>query len=86
MGRVVSAFRVLGYGAVPLGAILGGAVARTLGLRAPFLLGAVVLVVAALVALPAVNNRTVAATRATDLALGEGSGPGPGNSTRERGR
>jgi predicted MFS family arabinose efflux permease len=86
MGRVVSAFRVLGYGAVPLGAILGGAVARTLGLRAPFLLGAVVLVVAALVALPAVNNRTVAAIRATDLALGEGSGPAPGSSTRERGR
>ena len=43
MGRVVSAFRILGYGAVPVGAILGGVVARTLGLRAPFLLGAAVL-------------------------------------------
>lgn len=64
MGRVVSAFRMLGYGAVPVGAILGGVVARTLGLRAPFLLGAAVLVLAALMALPAVNNRTVEAARA----------------------
>jgi predicted MFS family arabinose efflux permease len=64
MGRVVSAFRMLGYGAVPVGAILGGVVARTLGLRAPFLLSAAVLVLAALMALPAVNNRTVAAARA----------------------
>ena len=64
MGRVVSAFRVLGYGAVPVGAILGGVVARTLGLRAPFLLGATVLVVAALTALPAVNHRAVEAARA----------------------
>jgi predicted MFS family arabinose efflux permease len=45
MGRVVSAFRMLGYGAVPVGAVLGGVVARTLGLRAPFLLSAAVLVV-----------------------------------------
>jgi MFS family permease len=64
MGRVVSAFRVLGYGAVPVGAILGGVVARTLGLRAPFLLAAAVLVVAALMALPAVNASAVAAARA----------------------
>lgn len=65
MGRVVSAFRVLGYGAVPVGAILGGVTARTLGLRAPFLLGAAILVVAALVALPTVNHRSVAAARAS---------------------
>jgi MFS family permease len=64
MGRVVSAFRVLGYGAVPVGAILGGVVARALGLRAPFLLGAAVLVVTALMALPAVNTRAVEAARA----------------------
>ena len=70
MGRVVGAFRVLGYGAVPVGAILGGVVARTLGLRAPFLLSAAILVVAALVALPVVNNRAVEAARETDLAVG----------------
>jgi MFS family permease len=63
MGRVVSAFRMLGYGAVPVGAILGGVAARTLGLRAPFLLGAAVLAAAALMALPAVNHRAVAAAR-----------------------
>jgi MFS family permease len=50
MGRVVSAFRMLSYGVVPVGAIMGGAVARTLGLRAPFLLGTAVLVLAALMA------------------------------------
>jgi MFS family permease len=70
MGRVVSTFRVLGYGAVPVGAILGGAVAQALGLRAPFLLGGAVLVVAALVGLPAVNNRAIAAARGTDLVDG----------------
>jgi len=64
MGRVVSAFRMLGYGAVPVGAILGGVVAQALGLRAPFLLAAAVLVVAAAMALPAVNARAVAAARA----------------------
>jgi predicted MFS family arabinose efflux permease len=54
----------MGYGAVPVGAILGGVVARTLGLRAPLLLSAAVLVLAALMALPAVNNRPVAVARA----------------------
>ncbi len=63
IGRVVSAFRTLAYGAVPAGAILGGAVARTLGLRAPFLLGAAVLAAAGLLALPVVNNRTIQAAR-----------------------
>src|SRR6266498_2300018 len=63
IGRVVSAFRTLAYGAVPAGAILGGAGARTLGLRAPFLLGAAVLAAAGLLALPVVNNRTIQAAR-----------------------
>jgi hypothetical protein len=36
---------------------------RTLGLRAPFVFGAVVLAVMALLALPAVNTRSVEAAR-----------------------
>src|SRR6266498_1465985 len=43
IGRLVSAFRMVAYGAVPAGAILGGVVGRALGVRAPFLLGAAVL-------------------------------------------
>jgi MFS family permease len=37
LGRVTAAFRMVGYGAVPLGAAGGGLVARHFGLRAPFL-------------------------------------------------
>jgi len=59
IGRVVSAFRMLGYGAVPLGALLGGVVGRILGVRAPFLLGAAVLGATGLLALPVVNDRSV---------------------------
>jgi MFS family permease/acyl carrier protein len=40
VGRVVSTFRMVGYGATPIGALLGGVVGRVLGVRAPFLLGA----------------------------------------------
>jgi MFS family permease len=63
MGRVVSAFRTLAYGAVPLGAVLGGVVGRIFGVRAPFLVGAVVLAATGLLALPVVNAGTVRAAR-----------------------
>jgi MFS family permease len=63
VGRVVAADRMLAYGAAPVGAILGGVVGRTLGLRAPFLLGAAILAAARLLALPVVNNRTIRAAR-----------------------
>jgi MFS family permease len=60
LGRVVSAFRLLGYGAVPLGAVLGGVVASGFGLRAPFVLAGAVVPLAALAAIPIVNAHTVA--------------------------
>jgi MFS family permease len=63
LGRVISAFRLVGFGPAPVGALLGGVLGRTLGLRAPFVAGAVVLVVMALLALPAVNTRSVEAAR-----------------------
>jgi MFS family permease len=72
LGRVISAFRLFGYGAVPLGSLLGGVVARAFGLRAPFLVAGVVIPVAALLCLPTVNTRTVAAARAA-----AGLEPGP---------
>jgi Na+/melibiose symporter-like transporter len=61
LGRVISAFRLVGFGPAPVGALLGGVLGRTLGLRAPFVFGGVVLAVMALVALPVVNTRSVEA-------------------------
>jgi MFS family permease len=40
LGRVTSAFRLVNYGAGPLGAVGAGALAQVAGLRAPFLAGA----------------------------------------------
>jgi hypothetical protein len=64
LGRVISAFRLFSYGAVPLGSLLGGLLARTFGLPAPYLVAGVVIPVAALLCLPAVNARTIADARA----------------------
>jgi MFS family permease len=64
LGRVISAFRLFGYGAVPLGSLLGGVLARTFGLGAPFVVAGVVIPVAALACVPSINTRTVAEARA----------------------
>ena len=63
MGRVVGAIRLVGFGTIPLGALLGGVVARSFGLRAPFLLGAAVLAVAALAAAPSITTPAIEAAR-----------------------
>jgi predicted MFS family arabinose efflux permease len=49
---------------VPLGSLLGGLLARTFGLPAPYLVAGVAIPVAALLCLPAVNARTIADARA----------------------
>jgi MFS family permease len=59
LGRVVSAFRLFSYGAVPLGALLGGLLARRFGLPAPFLVAGVATLAFTLLALPLVNRDTV---------------------------
>ena len=41
LGRVVATFRLFGYGVIPIGALVGGAIARTGGVRATYLLAAV---------------------------------------------
>jgi cation transporter-like permease len=71
MGRVVGAIRLVGFGTIPVGALLGGVAGRLLGLRAPFLLGAALLAAAALAAVPVVTTAAVEAARA-----GPGAGPG----------
>ena len=63
LGRVISAFRLFSYGSVPLGSLLGGVLARSFGLRAPFLVAGVVIPVVALLCLPAINPRTIAEAR-----------------------
>jgi MFS family permease len=47
MGRVQSAHRLLSWGATPVGTLFGGAIAEAFGLRAPFLVAAVSLIVIA---------------------------------------
>jgi MFS family permease len=59
LGRVISAFRLFSYGAVPLGALVGGVLARRFGLPAPFLVAGVAIPVMTLLILPFVNRRTV---------------------------
>jgi MFS family permease len=59
LGRVISAFRLFSYGAVPLGALLGGVLARSFGLPAPFLVAGMAIPLVTLLILPFVNRRTV---------------------------
>jgi MFS family permease len=59
LGRVIGAFRLFSYGAVPLGALVGGVLARSFGLPAPFLVAGVAIPVMTLLILPFVNRRTV---------------------------
>jgi MFS family permease len=56
LGRVISAYRVIGNGAAPLGALLGGVVGAAWGLEAPMLLAAIILPIAAGLAIPALRT------------------------------
>ena len=48
LGRVVASFRLVGIGALPIGALLGGWVARATGLRTPYFIGSLLIALAAL--------------------------------------
>lgn len=63
MGRVSSAFRLYALGAMAIGAAVGGLLARSFGLLAPYWLSALVMLVLSIVLLPMINNRTMAAAR-----------------------
>jgi MFS family permease len=43
LGRVVASFRLIGIGVFPIGALVGGWIARFAGLRAPYLIGAAII-------------------------------------------
>ncbi|MFL6240981.1 MAG: MFS transporter [Actinomycetes bacterium] len=64
LGRVNSAYRFVGWGSIPIGALLGGVLAHVWGLRAPFLFATVTLAVCGLLMTRAVTSRSIAAARA----------------------
>lgn len=45
LGRVVTTFRLIGVGSVPIGALLGGLIAAGAGIRVPYWIGAAILVI-----------------------------------------
>jgi MFS family permease len=47
LGRVVASFRLVGIGALPIGALLGGWVARATGLRTPYFVSSILIALAA---------------------------------------
>ena len=67
-GRVNSVYRLLGWGGMSLGALLGGLLASAFGLTAPMWFGSAVLILMLFVVLPTVNNRTVSEARAASPA------------------
>jgi MFS family permease len=64
LGRVTSAYRVVGLGAMPLGAAAGGLIAHRYGLRAPWVAAGALLALAALAALPFVRPADIEAAGA----------------------
>ena len=64
LGRVNSVYRFLGWGTMPIGAAVGGALAKGFGLRAPFFANVGVLAIMGVAALPVVNRRAIEAARA----------------------
>ncbi len=63
LGRVNSVYRLFGWGSMPIGAALGGFLGTAFGLRAPYFVMAAVLALMAAIAVPLVNNRTIAAAK-----------------------
>jgi predicted MFS family arabinose efflux permease len=52
LGRVNSVYRMLGWGLMPVGALVGGFVAHAAGLRAPYVVAGILCAVSLLAALP----------------------------------
>ena len=59
LGRVNSAYRLFGWGTMPLGAISGGLIADAFGLRAPFLVAGIAALVLAVWISTRVTNRSI---------------------------
>ena len=59
LGRVTSSGRVVVYGGMPLGAALGGWIGRTLGLRAAFVIGGLIMTAMSLAIAPWLRERLI---------------------------
>lgn len=64
LGRVNSVYRFLGWGAIPIGGLVGGVVAGVWGLRAPWWFAGALTLVAVAVAAPQLTPSRIAAARA----------------------
>jgi MFS family permease len=64
LGRVNSVYRLMGWGTMPIGAVIGGLLGRVYGLRAPFLVSTAIHALLALVALAVMSNAILARARA----------------------
>ncbi len=61
LGRVVTSFRFIGVGTVPIGALLGGIVAGIAGLRAPYIGGSVAIAAVAILVFSTLTEARLAA-------------------------
>lgn len=73
MGRVGAAGRLISWGTYPLGAVLGGWIAETVGLRAPFIICGVLLAGTSILVGTMTSNRIVEARLAEAASLRETS-------------
>ena len=64
MGRVNSVYRLLAWGTMPLGALVGGLLAELFGLRAPYFFSAAGLLLLAIAILPVISNQSLAQAKA----------------------
>jgi MFS family permease len=69
LGRMNASYRLVGWGTMPLGALLGGALAEVLGLRGAFLVAAVV-TLATLAGFRFVTEEAIARAEAAEAATG----------------
>jgi MFS family permease len=64
LGRVLSAFRFVGWGSLSLGAVLGGVAAHAFGLRAPIIAAGVIILVTAAATTPFLSTTAIQHARA----------------------
>jgi MFS family permease len=64
VGRVVAAYRALGFGAIPLGGLLAGLLTERFGIRSPYLVAGVLAVLATVAVLPWLAGGAIERARA----------------------
>lgn len=75
LGRVVTTFRLIGVGAVPVGALFGGIIGAAAGVRVPYWIGAAILAFVALAIYAVATEERIAASLAAKRADSPRSDP-----------